>query len=140
MKPNRHKRGFTLTEIMIALVVLAVLAGLAVPNYARTVEQSRIQEAVTTINIIHMGQKIYRLNNNTFWNGGSNASVANIDTNLNVDISPTFYTDIDFSGVSAAGYTVQVNRNSTSGGNTAWNYNYAWVDATKALTVTRTPS
>ena len=63
------KRGFTLVEIMITTVILAVVAALAIPAYTATVEQSRINEALTTINIIHMGEKIYKLNNSTFWNG-----------------------------------------------------------------------
>ena len=133
------KRGFTLVEIMITTVILAVVAALAIPAYTATVEQSRINEALTTINIIHMGEKIYKLNNSTFWNGGANATIANIDNNLNVDISPTFYDDIDYSAVSATGYTVKVSRNATSGGNTAWFYQYVWDDTAKTLTVTKNP-
>lgn len=135
----RRARGYTLTEIMIVLTILSVMVGLAVPGFFRTIEQSRINEAVTTINIIHMGQKINKLNNNTFWDGGANASVAAIDAALNVDISAMFYDDIDFSGVTATGYTVRLNRNASQGGNTAWFYQYAWNDTTKVLTVTRNP-
>ncbi len=133
------KQGFTLTEVMIVITILSVMAGLAVPGYFRTIEQSRINEAVTTLNIIHMGEKIYRLNNGMFWDGGANASVANIDNSLNIDISPTYYNDIDFSSVNANGYTVRVTRNGTSGGNTSWFYQYAWNDATKVLTQTHNP-
>jgi prepilin-type N-terminal cleavage/methylation domain-containing protein len=128
------KRGFTLTEVMIVLTILAVLAGLAVPGYFRTVEQSRANEALTTLNIIHMGQKIYRLNNATFWNGGANATTANIMNNLNVDISPIYYTDIDFSGVGANGYTCTITRNNVQGGAGTRFYQYVWNDTTKALT------
>ena len=139
MRPITTKRGFTLVEIMITTIILAVVAGLAIPSYTATVEQSRINEALTTISIIHMGQKIYKLNNSTFWSGGANATIANIDNNLNVDISPTFYDDIDFSAVSATGYTVRVTRNATSGGNTGWFYQYVWDDTAKTLAVTKNP-
>ena len=136
---HKKNHGFTLTEVMITLAILSVMAGLAMPSYARTIEQSRINEAITTINIIHMGQKIYKINNGTFWSGGTNATVANIDNNLSVDISPTYYDDIDFSGVSATGYTVRLTRNASNGGNTAWYRQYAWDDTSKTLTPTQNP-
>ncbi len=135
----RQSKGYTLTEIMIVVVILSVVAGLAMPSYFKTIEQSRINEAITTISIIHMAEKINKLNNNTFWDGGANATIAAIDTALNVDISATYYDDIDFSGVSATGYTVRLTRNASEGGNTAWYYQYAWNDTTKALTVTKNP-
>ena len=131
--------GFTMTEVMIALAIIAVLAGLAIPGYFRTIETSRGNEALTTLNIIHMGEKIYRLNNGTFWAGGLNATTASIDSNLNVDISPQFYDDIDFSAVTANGYTCRVTRNSSSGGSTSWWQEYVWDDVSKTLTYTHNP-
>ncbi len=131
---SRRKSGFTLTEVMITLTILAVLAGLSVPGYFRTVESSRANEAITTLNIIHMGQKIYRLNNGTFWNGGANACGANplapdcsvMRNTLNIDISPAFYTDIDFSGVSANGYECTATRNNVQGGAGSRWYKNTW--------------
>lgn len=127
------KQGFTLTEVMITLTIMAVLAGLAVPGYFRTVEQSRANEAITTLNIIHMGQKIYRINNSTFWNGGLNATAGSVNTNLNVDIAPRYYTDIDFSGVDANGYTCTVTRNNVEGGAGSRWYRYTWNNTTATL-------
>ena len=43
---KRSKKGFTLLELLIVIVVLAVLAGLALPQYIRTV--ARAKEAVLT--------------------------------------------------------------------------------------------
>ena len=41
--------GFTLIEIMIAVVIVAVLAAIAVPNYNRYVEKSRRTDATTAL-------------------------------------------------------------------------------------------
>ena len=123
------KNGYTMTELLITLTIITILAGLAIPAYQRTVELSRRNEAITTLNVIHMGEKIFRINNGTFWDGGNNATVAAIDTALNVDIVPQYYDDIDFSAVSAAGYTCRATRNTSSGGSTTW-----WVQVVGAPT------
>jgi prepilin-type N-terminal cleavage/methylation domain-containing protein len=132
----KSRSGFTLTEVMIVIAILSVMAGLAVPGYFRAIEQGRANEARTNLNIILMGQKIYRLNNASFWNGGSNATPANIQTNLNVDLTTRHYTDIDFSSVDATGYTVRITRNNVDGGaGTKW-FQHAWNDTTDVLTET----
>ena len=41
-----NKRGFTLMELLIVGIILAVIAGLAIPGYASSVEQGRQQEAL----------------------------------------------------------------------------------------------
>lgn len=128
-------------EIMIVLVILSVLAGLAVPSYFRTIEQARINEAATTLSIIHMGEKIYRINNSSFLNV-SPPTPGNINTLLNVDISPQYYTNFTFSSFGPGpaftnGYECTVTRNSTQGGDPRWSYRYRWNNSTATLTKTR---
>ena len=137
---KRGMSGFTLTEIMIATVILAVIAGLSMPAYFRTVEQSRINEARTTLGIIHMGEKIYKLDNGTFWTGS--ASVADINDDLNVDISPQYYTTFTFTSFGPGpafvnGYRCTVNRNGTQGGDPTWFYRFSWDNSTATLTKER---
>ena len=43
-------RGFTLLELMIALVVVAILATIAYPTYNEFVQRSRIVDATSTLN------------------------------------------------------------------------------------------
>lgn len=91
----RKNTGFTLIEILTAIVILTILAGLAVPNYFRTMEQARSNEARVNLQIILMGEKVYLLNNNTFWppGGPANATLSDINANLNIDIAtPQYYT------------------------------------------------
>ena len=106
---RRKSSGFTLIEILTTIVILSIVAGLAVPTFTNAIEQSRRGEACTTLNVIHMGQKIYQLNNGTFWNPGNNPAVATVNTNLNVDISMQYYTITRIQG-NATTYAATVQR------------------------------
>jgi type IV pilus assembly protein PilE len=44
-KLSRRERGFTLIEVMVVLVVLALLAGVALPSYQSSVRKSRRADA-----------------------------------------------------------------------------------------------
>ncbi|PKH08011.1 GspH/FimT family pseudopilin [Moritella sp. Urea-trap-13] len=42
--------GFTLIELMITISIFAILIGIGVPSYQKTVQQSRMDDATTLIN------------------------------------------------------------------------------------------
>ncbi len=119
--------GMTLIEILITLVIMAVLAGLAIPSYYRTVEQGRSNEARTNLNIIYAAQKIYRLNNGVFWNPGS-TSINTANTTLGIDMTASFYDTISVTANAGTDYTARLTRNTTMGSpGTKWfqhNYTY----------------
>ena len=113
---GKNQAGFTLMEIMITLAILAVLSGIAVPNYRRTVEVSRSQEAKSNLNIIHMGEKVYLLNNSTFWGTGA-VSLSTANTNLNTDMAGSYYDLISVTQSNGGlTYTAVIRRNNTEGG------------------------
>ncbi|MFC1667271.1 type IV pilin protein [Candidatus Omnitrophota bacterium] len=58
--------GFTLTELLIVVVIIGVLATLALPMLVKTIEKAKIGEAISNLNLIRTGQKIYFLEYNTF--------------------------------------------------------------------------
>jgi type IV pilus assembly protein PilE len=66
MKTNRSRTGFTLTEILVVVVIIAILAVLSMPMLVKTIEKAKIGEAISNLNLIRTGQKIYFLENNTF--------------------------------------------------------------------------
>ena len=43
---NINKKGFTLIEILVVVLIVAILAAVALPNYTRAVNKSRLAEAV----------------------------------------------------------------------------------------------
>ncbi len=48
--PSRTRQpGFTLTELMVVVAVVAILAAVAVPSYADHVRRSQLQEAISVL-------------------------------------------------------------------------------------------
>jgi type IV pilus assembly protein PilE len=60
------KRGFTLIELMIVVLVISVLAGLALSGYQKQVRKSRRAEARQVIADLALKQEKYRSNNSTY--------------------------------------------------------------------------
>ena len=60
------RRGFTLIELMIVVLVIAVLAGLALSGYQKQVRKSRRAEAKQLLADLSQRQEKYRSNNATY--------------------------------------------------------------------------
>ena len=62
----RHRRGFTLIELMIVVLVVAVLASIALSGYNNQVRKSRRSEAKQVLSDLGLKQEKYRSNNTTY--------------------------------------------------------------------------
>lgn len=103
-----RRGGFTMMEVLIAVVIVGVLAGLAVPNYFKTVEKAKSSEATANLKALHLGQKIYKVDNNSYYGPSNNLDA--INTNLNIDLTEENY-DLAITAASAAAYTATASRN-----------------------------
>jgi prepilin-type N-terminal cleavage/methylation domain-containing protein len=59
------RKGLTLTELLIVLVVLEILAGIAMPGYRKTIERQLWQEAQNVLVTIYSGERAYWFANNS---------------------------------------------------------------------------
>lgn len=64
------RRGFTLTEVLMTVVIIGILASMAIPNYTRTLQQGRWRFARDLLQTIYFGEKFYAtLNSGTYLDG-----------------------------------------------------------------------
>lgn len=72
MQMNRlngsNRKGFTIVELMIALIVVAILVALAYPSYTQYVRKAKRGEAQQLLMNWSVNQEIYRSNNPTYAN------------------------------------------------------------------------
>jgi general secretion pathway protein G len=60
---RRNQSGFTIIEIMVVVVILAVLGALVVPNIIDKVDQARVTRAKADMRAIETALDLYRLDN-----------------------------------------------------------------------------
>ncbi len=66
LKINKGQQGFTLIEIMIAVVVIAIMAAIAFPSYSEQVRKSRRADAKSTLLDIANKEQRYMLDNRSY--------------------------------------------------------------------------
>lgn len=117
-------KGFTLTEIMIAVLIIGILAIISVSLYTSQVRTGRRTDGLNSIMSISLAEEKYRTNNTTY---GSLAQVWG-----GVSTSQGGYYSLAISNTSATGYTITA----TAQGNQASDAQ----DGTSCTTLTYTVS
>jgi prepilin-type N-terminal cleavage/methylation domain-containing protein len=56
----RRNQGFTITELMIAVVIIGVLASLAIPGFTSYIYKARVTEATNFLGEVKQRQESYR--------------------------------------------------------------------------------
>ena len=59
MKNSKKKKGFTLVEVLVVVLIVGILAAIAIPSYHFTIERSRATQGITSLTQIAKAQKTY---------------------------------------------------------------------------------
>lgn len=125
--------GFNLTELLIVLVIIGILASLALPAYTKTKERALDKEAQTALRLIQAGEKLYFLRNDNYY---PNSNINSINQTLQLGLpsnNPNW--DYGIINVSSATFTATASRagNFPSGWNRTWqidSFNIPWCSGT----------
>jgi len=104
----RKNAGFTLIELMVACVIIAILISVAIPSYRDMHERAKASKALATLDSIRTAESIFRDRdvNQTFTN--------NLATLRGVNPFPTNAEDGDWAytipSVTARTYTIRATR------------------------------
>ena len=90
------KKGFTLLEVLVVIIIIGILAALALPQYMKTIKKARVAEATSNIGSIR-GAEIRYYQENDAIVAGSNFSELDIEDPNNVNNS---YFTYEVSGTS----------------------------------------
>ena len=90
-------KGFTLMETLVAIAIVAILAGLAIHSYRSFALQGNRAEAIQTLLGMQLAEEKYRMNSANYgtlaqvWNGVTTSPSGNYTLSIS-NISATSYT------------------------------------------------
>ena len=61
MKKNFNTSGFTLIELLVVVLIIGILAAVALPQYQKAVEKSRVTQATTLLKSVYQAALAYQL-------------------------------------------------------------------------------
>lgn len=95
-------RGFTLVEVIIAVVIITVLAMLTYPTFTQQIRKSRRAEGFQALAALQQAQESWRSTNAAY--APNSQLTSDPGLRLNSSRTPSGYYDIGISTASATGY------------------------------------
>ena len=120
---KQNKKGFTLLEIIIVIIIIGVLAALALPRLFKTVEFSRSAEALNSFTVIRGAmERCYIASSSPSYANCNLTSGSPLTSNLDVEdpaTSPNSHFTYDIQKEDLNSYSILATRNTLDGGQTS---------------------
>jgi len=86
-----NKRGFTLLELILVVIIIGVLASLGMTNYTKMVEKSRIAEAKTILGQIRTAEEGYKIENGDYTTSLSDIGLSGLPAGADACTTAYYY-------------------------------------------------
>ena len=106
----RKASGFTLIELMITIVVVAILAAIAVPSYIQYIQRGKISEAVSNLSGARLQLEKYFADNRMYGTGGTCGVAMPMDRGSQPDSAVPRHTRIRSTGRAPRQYATPFSR------------------------------
>lgn len=114
MKESLHlRKGFTLVELMVVIILVSILAAIAAPLYLHYSETSKVREALGVIKAITTSQKVEKIRTLKYYTATGGAA-STIFLKKGIDLSDSLYFTYETSG-DASAFTVTATATPESG-------------------------
>jgi prepilin-type N-terminal cleavage/methylation domain-containing protein len=95
-RTTESRKGFTLVELAVVIVIIGVLAAFGVPQFLKSVERSKASEAFNYLSAVRSAQERYLAKNGIYWGGtidaaGSMSSATSGAETLDINQTPPKY-------------------------------------------------
>lgn len=107
------KKGFSLTEILTTVVILAVLAAIAIPGFSKSRDKAAANQAIAYLRTIRLGEKMYFAKNATYIDCSTKALLL---SNLGVEVTEENY-KFDVTGSTATAFSARARKGTSSPAN-----------------------
>ncbi len=115
---TRNRRGFTLVELAVVIVIIGVLAAFGVPKFLTSVEKSKASEAFNYLSAIQSAQERYLAQNGVY---------ASAVTDLDVTLpAPQYFTVGSITPTTSTAGTPDWTLTLTRNSNSSYQYTVAW--------------
>jgi type IV pilus assembly protein PilA len=107
----RYKKGFTLVELIVVVVIVGILASVAIPMMSSSINKAKKSEGVAGLGTIRTAARLYAAENN----GTYPAGLANINSYVTTaDLNGKYYAGSDYGLATNVAYANNANSGNVS--------------------------
>jgi prepilin-type N-terminal cleavage/methylation domain-containing protein len=116
-----NRKGFTLVEVLIVVIIIGILASIGIPQFAASIEKAKGGEARAGLGHIQTGEKVYYAENEFYTSNLTDLDVTLTQKYWSLSVSTpsstTYTATATRSGGTRSGQTITMNQAGTVAGN-----------------------